>query len=379
MKKLFALCFLFLGTLYVNAEVPNVTVGAIYNLTGAQASIDNPALNGFNLAFDQVLRSPDPLLNQLKKIVIDGKTDPVVILQEAVRAYQMKDLIALIGIDDDDMARSVSREARKAQKPFISSGATSPLLIEDYPLYTFLVAFGDNAQAAAVAEYATETLHFKTCFVLYNLDMQYARLIAKFFLESFPKNGGTVVEIENFTDKTVDLSEQIKKIKEHNPDMIYLAGGPYLINTLLEKIREAGITTPIFGGDGYDTPLLSNQLTGIYYSCHVLLDHHSHDPAVVNFMKEYLEKYGSDPTSSFAALGYDACNLFASALVQAQSSQPDALVKSLNQIKFKGVTGEISYVDGNHVPRKPVTIVSLNNGKKVEVARFIPKNVPPAK
>jgi branched-chain amino acid transport system substrate-binding protein len=368
-------CALFLVSAF-SLTAANFTVGVIYNLTGAQASLDKPALKGFNLAFDQLQISQNPILRDLKHAVNDGKSNPKILEEEAQRLFQIPELIAVIGINDDDMAHAVAIQARRAKKVFITSGATSPLLTEEFPTYTFLVAFGDNAQAAAVAEYAAKTLNLKSGFVLYNIDAEYTRLLAEYFSASFPKNGGMIVGSETFSDQTTDLSSQIRKIQEMSPQMIYLAAEPEQITPLIDQIRSAGITTPIFGGDSFDTPLLADHLSEVYYSCHVLLSPNSSDPEVLNFIKEYREKYGVAPESSFAALGYDACNLFAAALAQADSPSSEELVKSLNRINFQGVTGEIRYVHGIHTPRKPVTIVLLQEGKKKEVAKFIPHHVP---
>ena len=38
--------------------------------------------------------------------------------------------------------------------------------------------------------------------------------------------------------------------------MIFASAVPFEVGTLVKQIREAGITLPIVGGDGYDTPSL---------------------------------------------------------------------------------------------------------------------------
>ena len=74
----------------------------------------------------------------------------------------------------------------------MTSGATSPRLAEEYE-GLFLAGFGDNVQAAAGAEYAYNEMGLKTCSLLVDGDMEYARLLAGYFKERYLDLGGEVI------------------------------------------------------------------------------------------------------------------------------------------------------------------------------------------
>ena len=62
---------------------------------------------------------------------------------------------------------------------FLTSGATSPLVPLQFPLYYFMTCFGDNTQAAAGAEYAYRTLEAKTAWLLFDDSTDYTVLLAR--------------------------------------------------------------------------------------------------------------------------------------------------------------------------------------------------------
>ncbi len=339
------------------------TVGLMFNLKGAQSSLDEPSCNGTKLALD----------GSAKIIVKDGETDFSRIFKQAKELAE-KDLLAMIGFSDDDMADIAGKQAALKKKIFITPGATSPLL----PLrddYLFLVAFGDNAQAAAIAQYASNQLGLKTAAILYDGEMEYAHMLAAYFKVSFNKIGGSIVSEQIFNSKTDDFTPLFQNISDGSPQMLFLAAGPERMQEMISGLREKGIQLPIFGGDSFDTPLFtSTAFSDVYFTTHVFLD--PLDPRVTAFWNRYKEKYGVPPENAFAALGFDAGNLLLDAQKRAQDGD---VFKALIETKsFQGVTGEISYLNGSRVPIKPVTIVSIKNGQRTKAAEFIPANVPPA-
>ena len=165
-------------------------------------------------------------------------------------------------------------------------------------------------------------------------------------------------------------------------DALYLAALPEEAGALIARLRAAGFTAPIVGGDGYDTPLLLEQAgvdaTSIYYSTHVYLGDNPAQP-VLDFMSRYWSAYGYGPIDAFAALGYDAMGLLAAAMTEAGGAEPQAVLAALARTDgYAGITGAISYLPGQQVPQKSVTIVAVENGMHRLAATLTPAWVPPA-
>lgn len=132
---------------------------------------------------------------------------------------------------------------------------------------------------------------------------------------------------------------------------------------MVELLRRAGIKSPVFGGDSFDSPELRREGMGtIVFSTHALLDERASTTG--EFIKTYRAEYGYPPENAFSALGYDTVNLLADAINRAGSGDPKAILEALeNTSGFKGVTGEISYQNGSHIPNKDVTMILLIDGR----------------
>jgi branched-chain amino acid transport system substrate-binding protein len=273
--------------------------------------------------------------------------------------------------------------AEKARMVFLTSGATSPLVPLQFPLYYFMACFGDNTQAAAGAEYAYGTLEAKTAWLLFDDTTDYTVLLARYFRERYTELGGDIVGEDTYGGGTIDFSDQIARILALPtlPDMLYVSAGPDDIGRLVKQLRAAGIHQPIVGGDGYDTPLLLDiagaAADNTYFTTHAFLDATQGTPAVQQFIADYEVEYGTPPDTAFAALGYDAVMLLANAIEHADSAKQKAIPEALESTDgFAGVTGSISFGPFAHIPEKEVTVVKVDGTTLTLAAVIRPQKVP---
>jgi branched-chain amino acid transport system substrate-binding protein len=204
-------------------------------------------------------------------------------------------------------------------------------------------------------------MDLKTCTLLVDGDMEYARLLAGYFKERYLDLGGKIIMEANIHDS--DLRNLSQTVGNEGPDMIYLAAGPEDAGAMIEALRMAGIQTPVFGGDSFDSPELRREGMGrIVFSTHALLDEGS--PSTGEFVRAYRAEYGYPPENAFSALGYDTVNLLADAINRAGSVDPKAILEALeNTSGFRGVTGEVSYQNGSRIPNKDVTMILMTDGR----------------
>jgi branched-chain amino acid transport system substrate-binding protein len=336
-----------------------VKIGAIYNLEGSQSPLDLPSAKGAMLAAKEINALGGIDGRKIELILCDGKSDPAKVRECAVGLLE-ENVSAMMGLSDTDMVIAAVPAVAEAGIPFVTSGATSPRLAEEYE-GLFLACFGDNVQAAAGAEYAYNEMDLKTCSLLVDGDMEYARLLAGYFKERYLDLGGNIVMDANIHD--LDPRNLSKAVGDEGSDMIYLAAGPEEAGVMIEALRRAGIQTPVFGGDSFDSPELKREGMGrIVFSTHALLDEGSSTTG--EFARAYRAEYGRPPENAFSALGYDTVNLLSEAINRAGSVDPQAILEALkNTSGFKGVTGEISYQNGSRIPNKDVTMILLTDGR----------------
>ena len=375
---------------------PPVRVGAIYNISGGQASLDAPSLNGARLAVDRINALGGLMGRRVELLERDGQTSKTEV-ERAAASLVASGCSAIIGLSDTDQVLAAAPIAARAGVPFVTSGATSPKLTKEVPNWLFLACFGDNAQAAAGAQYATEHLGARTATVVYDPDLQYTRLLADYFDRSFRAQGGRVLASWSVKSAAKKLRTALRTAAEAaeeerltlasgelptspaEADVMYVAVPPEAAPGWVRRLRGMGARQPIMGGDSYDTPELiaAAEKTGgkVYYTTHAGIGMSEASRAVQRFDASYAATYGLPPQNAFAALGYDAIDLVAAAIKRADSVKPskvrDALMKTRH---FPGVTGTLSYLGKDRVPRKKVTVVSVGR-RPVVVAQFIPSFV----
>jgi branched-chain amino acid transport system substrate-binding protein len=360
-----------------------IKIGMLYNMTGAQASLDAPSANGAKLAAKEINAAGGVLGKQIQLVAYDGKSDAATIGNAATQLTKSDKVVAMFGFSDSDMAMAAAPTAAKAGIVFVTSGATSPKLPDQVPDYLYLACFGDNVQAAAGAEYAVSGLKAKSVYLLIDKGMEYTLLLGKYFKERFVELGGTVILEDNYQTGDKDFSAQITKLKgqKAKADLLYIASGPDDVGTIVKQFRDAGVKTPIMGGDGYDTPLLI-QVAGagaenVYFTTHSLMDPNLGTDAVKKFISGYQAEYKTPPENAFAGLGYDTVKLLADAIKRAGSTDPKAIRTALQATSgLAGVTGSISFPQGSRIPQKGVTVILVKNGTFTLAQEVVPQKIP---
>jgi len=361
-----------------------IHIGAIYSLTGAQAPLDGPSLDGARLAVDRINAAGGLLGRRVELLERDPRTNSTLAHYDAQNLASLK-VTAMIGLSDTDQVLAAAPMAARAGIPFVTSGATSPLLPAQVPDWLFLACFGDNVQAAAGAEYAADWLGARTAAILFDQDRDDTRLLQRYFAQSFSAQGGVVVLRAGFHSGTRDVAKLLApRTGDHDANdgrapalkaqILFVAAGPDEAGPLVRKLRAAGYTQPIMGGDSYDSPELIAAARetggGVNFTTHAAFGLPHSTSAMRDFTAWYRSAYGRPPENAFAGLGFDAVNLVADAILRAKSADPTKVRDALLETRgFSGVTGGLSYVGGSLVPRKAVTVIEV--GRRAEVAAEI--------
>jgi branched-chain amino acid transport system substrate-binding protein len=359
-----------------------IKIGGGFALTGDESALDLPAANGAKLAVKQLNAAGGVLGKQIEFIVHDSQYKMDVTAQTAKQFVEQDKVPVFIGYTDTDSVLAAGPIFQAAKIPFITAGATSPKIPSQVGDMMFLACFGDNVQAAVGAEYSYKTFGHNAYF-LWDKGVEYTTLLGQYFKSRFTELGGTIALEDSYDDKATDFSAQITKIKALSPapDFYYVAAMPYNIGPLVKQFRDAGITGPIVGGDGYDTPDLISvagaAADNVYFTTHALMDATAGTDGIKKFMADYKTEYGHDPENAFAALGYDTLMLMADAIKRAGGTDSAAVKAAIEGTSnYPGITGAITFSAGSHVPQKGVTVIAVKGGKFTLGAEVVPDKVP---
>src|SRR3954451_23314083 len=232
-----------------------IKVGGGFALTGDESALDLPAANGAQLAAKEINAAGGVLGRQIDLIVHDSQYKMDVTAQVAKQFVEEDKVMGVIGFTDTDSVLASGPTIQAAGLPFITAGATSPKIPTQVGDKMFLACFGDNVQAAVGAEYGFKTFG-KNAYLLLDKGVEYTTLLAGYFKARYTELGGAIALEDQYDDKATDFSAQIAKVKalSPQPDFYYIAAMPYNVGPVVKQFRDAGLTAPIVGGDGYDTP-----------------------------------------------------------------------------------------------------------------------------
>jgi branched-chain amino acid transport system substrate-binding protein len=193
------------------------------------------------------------------------------------------------------------------------------------------------------------------------------------FKTAFTKMGGQVVMEQSYSGGDKDFRGALTAIKAANPQAILVPGYYADAGSIAKQARDLGITVPLLGGDGWDSPALfdtgGDAVNGCYFTDHMSVD----DPkdAVQNFVKAYHAKYGADnKPDALTALAYDAASLLFDAMKRAPTLTGKEIRDAIAQTKdFPGVTGTIT-IDANRNASKPAVVLMIKDRKFTKVAEI---------
>ncbi len=377
---LFTLVFS-LAAMPVMAKDPDtIKIAGLYNLTGGMASIDGPALNGAKLKAKLINEAGGVLGGQkLEVIGIDTKTDQKAAATGAKRALSKK-VVAGIGYGDTTFVMAAAPLFQSKGIPFVTSGATHPMLPQWVGDRMFMVPFGDDDQSFAIADFSFNRLNVRNVAIWTDNSMDFTKALSKFYKQRMLDLGANVVLEDFFMMGDKDFSAQIARLKAQKPapDAVFISAIPNEAGLTVKQIRENGLNLPIVSGDGFDTELVSTvpgpkMANDVYFSTHTYRE--DNRPEVLEFVSAYEKEYGRPPENAFAALGFDAIGLIADAMERAGSTEKNALTKALSEtMGYKAVTGAISYTRPSGVPKKAVSIISVKGGNYKVEQIWMPSN-----
>ena len=340
-----------------------IKIGGKAPLTGNVSVYGIATNNGAKMAVDAANKAGGVLGKQIQYIAYDEKGDAT----EAVNAYnklvQNDQVVALVGDVTSTPTLAVAQAAVKDNLPMISATATAAGVTTTGP-NVFRACVTDPFQGELMASYSAKKLGAKTAAILYNMADDYSLGVAEAYKKAATDAGINIVAEEKYQTNDVDFKSQLTSIKSKNPDILFVPVYYQDVALIAVQAKQLGITAKMMGVDGWDGVLdkidKSNvsALDDTFYCSQYTAE--STDQNVQNFIKDYKSAYNADP-NMFAVLGYDAMNMMIEAIKTAGSTDSDAITKAMAGLKFKGLTGDITF-DENRNPVKTCAIITIKDG-----------------
>lgn len=340
-------------------ESNTIKVGGIAPLSGAVAVYGVECKNGIDLAIEEINAAGGIDGKALEFVCEDDEGSP----DKTVNAF--KKLIAkdgvkfVIGSLTSGCTQAVTTLSQASKVLQIAPAATAPA-ITDAGNYVFRACFIDPFQGTVGGKFAYNNIGARKAAILYDAGNDYSVGLYENFIASFKSLGGEVVAAESYATGDKDFNAQLTKIKNANPDVVYLPDYYGTVALIAKQLRAQGIKAPLVGGDGWDglTGNAGEEVLNGFYSNHYADD--STEPAVQNFVSAFKVKYGKAP-NSFAALGYDSVYMLRDAIVKAGTTDVAKVRDALEATDGDYVTGHLTF-DEKRNPVKSAVMIELVTG-----------------
>lgn len=345
-----------------------IKIGLNYELSGAVATYGQASVQGIELAAEEINAAGGINGKKIELVKYDNKSEGAEATTLATKLMSSDKVVAVIGPATSGNFKATIPVALKNKIPVVSGSATADDVTVDasgaVKEYAFRTCFNDSFQGTAMANFALKKFNAKRALIYKDTSSDYSKGLAENFTKTFTAAGGTIAGEEAYVTGDTDFKATLTRIKGQSFDVLYVPGYYNEAGLLIKQARELGITSPILGGDGFDSPKLKElggaaALNDVYYTNHYSsLDK---DPKVTAFIEAFKKKYNTAP-NAFHALGYDTLKFVADAIKRATAVDGESIKNAMASTKdFAGVTGTFS-VDAQHNPVKAIVVIALKNG-----------------
>ncbi len=365
MKNIFRLFFpiLFLFAACGSSQNPNeILIGEYGSLTGGTATFGQSTHKGMELATEEINAVGGLLGKKIKVVTVDDQSRPEEAKTAVLKLIRQNEVRAIVGEVASSRSLAAAPECQKAKIPMISPASTNPKVTEIGD-FIFRACFIDTFQGEAMAKFAFEKLKVRRVAILKDIKNDYSMGLADFFDKTFRALGGEVVGAESYSEGDIEFRAQLTTLKGLKPEAVFVPGYYTEVGLIARQARELGLTVPLMGGDGWDSPktveIGGDAVNGYYFSNHYAAD--DPNPTVQNFIAKFKNKYGEIP-DAMAVLGYDAAGLLYDAIKRAGSDEPQKIRDALAATRdYQGVSGSLT-MDENRNAKKRIVILKIENG-----------------
>ena len=334
-----------------------IKIGFIGPLTGDAAGIGQNSRTAVELAVEEVNAAGGINGKNLEIIYEDGQCTPKTANNAANKLVNLDKVPAIIGGECSSETLSAAPVA-EGKTVMVSPCSSAPGVTQAGD-YIFRAYPSDTFQGKESAEVVYNKLKASKAAILYCLS-DYCVGIKDVFKKRFAELGGKIVADEGNEQTSRDLKSQLTKIKEANPDVIYLVEYTEAEIIALKQIKELGIKAQIIGTDTTDDPKIwqeaGSAAEGMLYS---IVD----APMTNEFKAAMRAKTGNDDITVCTPQAYDVVKILAK-IIKEKGTSSEAIKNALYSLKeYDGISGKISFDSNGDLKNAKYVIKVIKNGK----------------
>ena len=350
LKRIFAAALMAGAVSAMPAHAADVTIGALFPMSGLNASYGDIFSSGANLARDHI--NADNLLGGKLSIQYeDSQALPqqgVIGMNKLVNVQKVPYVLsAFTGV-----SKAISTVAGRTKTVAVNGGGVGPDLAELGPYFWNIIPLA-NYEVRAIIPYLVNERKLKR-FVLVYIDDPLGQAIRKEMETSLPGAGGQLVEALSVPATAQQFGGIAARVRAANPDVVYIASYGSQQLQIVKQFRDNGVKQLLASYTAFSVPEINTQpeALGSLYTTQ-FMDWNSHDPVTKRFVDDYKKKYNKMPTA-YIANYYNAVRLFALLAEQLQKkgkpvTGDNLLAQRIESKSFDLVGGKVTFTDNGTV------------------------------
>ncbi len=287
--------------------------------------------------------------------IFDFKSDSQSLKKILEGIFENPEILCVIGPLTSKFALFASKIVEEKGIPLITPTATNPEVTRDKK-WIFRMTYSDEEQGTILAKFVRKYLGLERAGIFYIKDDPYSSVLTRFFKETFEKEGGKIVGIEEFKG---DIEPRIISIKNTNPQILFAPLYLEEIIILIEKCIKREFTPLFIGGDSWYSNEFIERLKNYIDNIKVFISSPFHPDRKIEKIKEFIDEfeieYGKKP-GTVSALSYDAFIFINECFKREKIKTREKMLSCMENLKeFEGVIG--NYVFENHTPKRSIWIL----------------------
>lgn len=298
---------------------------------------------------------------KIELIVLDDKNDAKEATNVAQKLISDEDIVGLIGHFSSSACLAAAPVYQKAGLVELSPTSSHPRFTKQ-GTYMFRNVNTQEVEGPIAAEFAVNDLGKKKIAIIY-INNDWGITAKDNFISRAEELGADIVACETFIGgQTKDFTPTITKIREAEPDLVFLAAMYSESGMIAQQIKQMNYDIDLLGTSALNNEqflkLAGDSIEGLYLTNNFFAQ--DPKPMVQNFIKEFKDEYGVEP-DQFAALAYDSLGMMAQAL-KVSGNDRAKLRDELAKIKnYEGVTGKTTFNENRDVIKEMVILQVKDN------------------
>ena len=340
-----------------------IHIGAVHPITG-RLGLENPPLRqGFELAVSEV---NDSQLNdvKIKLIVEDGQSTVEGAVEAFNKLIHQHGVSVILGPATSMQAQTVFPIAQENGVVAISPTSAARGLSEIGDSI-FRIALTTDVLIPSGVRITQEKLGYKKVATIYDESDLFSTDSEAVVKEALAANGVEVLTTETFQTGETDFSAHLTRIKDLNPDAIFISATVIETPEILIQGRQLGIPADVpflimfTLSSGQIQPAGTAAEGAIAFTTWIST---ADTPGNGAFVQNYQSAYGIEP-DVWAAQAYATVYILAKAIADAQSADSSAIRDALANITdFDTILGKFSFNEVGDAVYDPIVLI-VKDGK----------------